>query len=265
MSLRGLARGAVNRVLSHGGVQLVRGGAPHDWSDTRTFIPLEKTLAAAKSAGLSVGDYVDTVMNKHPAATQKTIDLMTSLGVFASPIETVVEIGPGSGRYLAKTVAACHPVRYEIYETAGPWIEYLRAHHEVILQPTDGRSLAATADASADLVQAHKVFDGIPFLPTLCYWAEMARVTKPGGHVVFDAITEDCLDFTTAERWRTSGIDNGAYPAVIPRTLVVSAFERLGFDLLGTPPIPIGPGVAHLFVFRKGSGGMAALQPSAAL
>lgn len=251
MSLRGMARGAVNRVLSHGGLELVRAGAQHDWSDTRAFIPLGTTLIAAKRAGLSVGDYVDTVMNKQPGGSQKTIDLMASLGVFDRPVETVVEIGPGSGRYLEKTIAACRPARYEIYETAGPWIAYLRSHYDVVLQPTDGRSLAATPDASADLVQAHKVFDGIPFLPTLCYWAEMARATKPGGHVVFDVITEDCLDPPTAESWRTSGIDNGAYPAVVPRSLVLSTFERLGFELLGTPPIPIGPGLAHLFVFRK--------------
>lgn len=251
MSLKQIARTNINRLLARGGLQLVRSGDGHDWTDTRTFIPLDKTLEGAKRAGLSVGDYIDTVMNKSPGASQHTIDLMRSLGVFERPVQTVVEIGPGSGRYLDKTLAACHPTRYEIYETAGPWVGYLQKTYDVVLQPTDGKSLAGTPDASADLVQAHKVFSSIPFLPSACYWGEIARVTRPSGYAVFDLLTEDCLDPATLEKWRASGIENGAYPAVIPRNLAVSYFGHLGFELVGTPEIPFGPGTAQLFVFRK--------------
>jgi hypothetical protein len=251
MSLKSMARSTVNRAISKVGLELVRAANQHDWNDTRTFIPLETTLRNAKEAGLSVGDYIDTVMNKIPGATQKTIDEMTRMGVFAQPVRRVLEIGPGSGRYLEKTMAACHPEAYEIYETAAPWAKYVTENYPVLLQPTDGRSLAATADASIDLVQAHKVFSGIPFLPTCLYWAEMARVARPRGYVVFDIISESCLDESTLEKWLRSEIDNGAYPAVVPRAVVTTWFGEHGLDLVGTAMIPIGPGTAELFVFRK--------------
>ncbi len=251
MSLKSLARSTVNRAMAKVGVQVVRADSQHDWNDTRTFIPLETTLRKAKEAGLSVGDYIDAVMNKIPGATQQTIDEMARLGVFAKPLRRVLEIGPGSGRYLEKTIAACHPEAYEIYETAAPWAKYVTENYPVVLQPTDGRSLAASANASVDLVQAHKVFSGIPFLPTCFYWTEMARVLRPGGYAAFDVITEDCLDGATLEKWLRSEIDNGAYPAVVPRAVVTTYFGGHGFDLVGTAMIPIGPGTTELFVFRK--------------
>jgi SAM-dependent methyltransferase len=251
MSLTGVARSTINKVLAKGGFQLVRSSELHDWGDTRTFIPLEATIDAAKRAGLSVGDYIDTVMNNIPGATQRTIDEMVRLGVFATPPQTIVEIGPGSGRYLEKTIAVCRPKRYEVYETAGPWAKYVAETYDVVLQPTDGRSLKPTPDASADLVHAHKVFSSIPSLPTCVYFAEMTRITRPGGHVVFDLITESGLDIATFEKWIGLEIETGAYPAMFPRAVAINYFASRGFDLVGTAPVTIGPGTAELFVFRR--------------
>jgi hypothetical protein len=118
---------------------------------------------------------------------------MSALGVFGQPVQAVCEIGPGSGRYLAKVMAACRPSHYEIYETAEPWANYLVREYHVIYRRTDGRSLAETPTASIDLAQAHKVFVVTPFVSTWNYLREMVRVTKPGGYVVFDVMTERCL------------------------------------------------------------------------
>src|SRR5262245_3101601 len=93
---------AAKTVLSRSGVKV-----GHDWADVSKFIPFEGTLEGAKRAGLSVGDYIDTVINKTPGATQSTIDQMVALGVFSGHIQSVVEIGPGSGRYLEKTIKIC--------------------------------------------------------------------------------------------------------------------------------------------------------------
>ena len=171
---------AVNKLLAPLGLKLARIDA-HDWNDVANFIPFERTIEAARKAGMSVGDYVDSVMNGTPGMTQDTIDKMASLGVFTEPLRTVIEIGPGTGRYLERTMKAGRPTRYEIYETAGPWARYLAENYDVVRQPTDGYSLSSTADASADLVQAHKVFSTVPFMATCCYWHEMARATRPGG------------------------------------------------------------------------------------
>ena len=110
-SPRSLAKRALNWAAAPLGVKIV---STHDWSNTRNFIPFEITIKAAQGAGLSIGDYIDSVINNIPGATQATIDGMSRLGVFSGQIAKVVEIGPGSGRYLEKTIEACSPSQYEI-------------------------------------------------------------------------------------------------------------------------------------------------------
>lgn len=250
LSARSLAKGAVNWVIGPLGMEVVRKDH-HDWSDTRNFIPIEDTLAGARRAGLSVGDYIDTVLNNIPGSTQFTVDEMKKLGVFAAPVETVLEIGPGSGRYLEKTIAACSPGRYEIYETSSPWAAFLEREYDVIQQPTDGRGLTATPEDSCDLVHAHKVFSSIPFMPSVRYWGEMVRVARSGAHIVFDIMTEACLDVGTVTKWAASGIDNGAYPAAMPRAAAMDFFAAKNCDLTGSFLVPMGEGRTETFVFRK--------------
>jgi hypothetical protein len=131
-------------------------------------------------------------------------------------LQTVVEIGPGTGRYLEKMLRAGHPSRYKIYETAGPWSAYLVKKYNATLQPTDGYSLSGTADGSADWVHAHKVFSTVPFMVTCCYWHEMARVIRPGGWAGFDVLTERCLSAEALQTWARSGVRNGSNPAAMP-------------------------------------------------
>ena len=243
-------KSTANTVLAPAGLKISRRD-DHGWDDTANFIPFEKTLAAANDAQLSVGDYVDAVMNGVPGSSQATIDLMASAGVFAQSGGTVVEIGPGTGRYLEKTVKAARPKRYEIYETAGPWRSYLVSQYKVVAQETDGYSLGPTPDASADLVHAHKVFSGVPFMVTCCYWHEMARVIRPGGWAVFDILTERCLEGDALTAWAKSGIRNGAYPAVVPRNLAVQFFASQGFEAKASHIVPMSPGSTELMLFRR--------------
>lgn len=239
-----------NRVLRLAGVELVPAGR-HNWEDQEAFIPFEATMKAAAAAGLSVGDYIDAVMNGSPGATQTTIDTLASTGVFRKKGGVVVEIGPGSGRYLEKVMKACAPSRYEIYETARSWAEYLVRTHGVIWHPTSGYSLESTPTASADLVHAHKVFNSINFMPACCLWTEMARVTRPGAFCVFDIMSERCLDPATVGKWAASGIRAGSFPTATPRAAAVDFFGENGFDLLESFLGPLGPGTTEILVFRK--------------
>ena len=70
------AKSSVKRVLGRAGIKIVRTNA-HGGIDE--FIPFEETMQAAQSAGLSVGDYIDGVMNRTPGATQHTIDEFAGL------------------------------------------------------------------------------------------------------------------------------------------------------------------------------------------
>lgn len=241
---------AVNKSLAPIGIKITKSDA-HDWNDVANFIPFESTMRAARAAGMCVGDYVDSVMNGVPGSSQDTIDKMASLGVFAPPMGVIVEVGPGTGRYLEKTLKIAKPSRYEIYETADPWSAYLVKEYDVIFQPTDGYSMSATADASVDLVQAHKVLCAVPFMVNCHYWHEMARVVRPGGWAVFDLFTERCLAGDAVETWYKSGIHNGTYPAPVPRDVAVQFFERKDFSLVSSFILPMRPGVTELLVFRK--------------
>jgi hypothetical protein len=240
----------VKRALGRVGFDLVRSTDPR--GDVDDFIPFEPTIRAASAAGLPVGDYIDRVMNGTPGATQSTIDELRALGVFSGNPDSVLEIGPGSGRYLEKTLAECTPKRYEIYETATPWADYLVTRFGVVAQPTSGSSLAPTPDATIDLVQAHKVFNTVTFLFTIRYFFEMARVTRPGGYIVFDAMTEDCLDPATVRAWATGGgKGHGSYPMPLPLRTCVELFATLGCGLEARFLAPMGVGSTEVLVLRK--------------
>lgn len=246
--LRNTGRRSINSLLGLIGFELVRQDAP--FTDYRYYIPFQETLAGAKQAGLSVGDYIDNKYNK-PGATQETIDQMAKLGAFSGRIERVCEIGPGSGRYLEKTLRVCSPTYYEIYETAGDWAKWLSETYPVILQPTDGMSLASTPSCSIDFVQAHKVLPGQPSLTICRYYNEMARIVRDGGKVVFDIVTEDCLDEATLAKWLASGSGYQHYPCLMPRQYTIDFFHRQGFSFDGSFFVPMEPGVTECLVFTK--------------
>jgi hypothetical protein len=249
-TLRPLARKIVNAPLALVGLEVRSSFREHDWDDPEQYIPFRETIDGAKQAGLSVGDYIDTTYNK-PGATQKTIDQMEGLGVFRDKIERVCEIGPGSGRYLEKTIKACNPDHYEIYETASVWAEYVVGAYGVIARPTDGLSLGHTDSESIDLIHAHKVLVCTPFITTCRYLGEMARVLRSGGKAVFDLVTEDCMDDPTVDAWIEAGSQSGSYPNLMPKQYVTDYLSRRGLSLGGSFFVPMEPGRTECFVFSK--------------
>lgn len=244
-SARRRAVSTINRGLERFSVQLVRAG--HDWSDTTSFIPFEETRSAAEASGLSIGDYVE----KQSGTSQKTIDFMTGLGVFDRALEGVVEVGPGTGRYLEKMLSHCVAGTYEIYETAGPWRDYLKQRFSVNSKEVDGYTLAGTRSRSVDLAHAHKVFCSVPFMVTCSYWSEFCRVVRGGGWAVFDIMSEHCLENDRTQAWVDSQIHNGSFPAVMPFEVTRDYFERRGFQLVGSILIDMPPGSTEVLAFRK--------------
>ncbi|MFF3940951.1 methyltransferase domain-containing protein [Streptomyces phaeofaciens] len=243
-------KSGIKRLVGRTGFDIVRSTDNRGGVDD--FLPFEATMRAARAAGLSVGDHIDEVMNGTPGATQSTIDELRALGVFAAGPNTVLEIGPGSGRYLEKTLKECSPDRYEIYETAAPWADYLVNTFGVVAQPTAGSSLAPTPDGSIDLVQAHKVFNTVTFLCASRYFFEMARVTRPGGRIVFDVMTETCLEPAVVRAWATQGgAGHDSYPAAMPRQTCVDLFATLGCSLQAGFLAPMGVASTEVLVFKK--------------
>jgi hypothetical protein len=217
------------------------------------FIAFKETLRAAKQAGLSVGDYIDRKhMTGSRSATDLTIDGMSSLGVFDGPLDRVCELGPGSGRYLERTQAKAKPRHYEVYETSAEWRDWLVAQHRVIARRCNGSTLSETPADSIDLVQAHKLFPGLPFLTTASYFLEMARIVKNNGWVVFDIMTEACFSSEHLKAWFAASPWNWDWsPRMVSRDFAVNLFREKGFSFVGSFIVPLFPAVTECMVFRK--------------
>lgn len=244
MSVKRRALNGVNASLRPLGVQLVASRTTDP--AVKGFIPAKRTIAAARRAGVSVGDYIDQI-HAEPGVTGATVDAMIKASGLHRPVDRVCEIGPGSGRYSEKVIDALQPRVYEAYETASDWLPYLRRLPAVVTQPCDGRTLASTATASVELVHAHKVFVYLHFMTTFSYLLEMIRVVRPGGTVAFDVVTEDCLDEQTLDTW----LKQQAVYVATPRAWVVDFMARRGLSLRGNFFRPMTGGRTELLVFNQ--------------
>jgi SAM-dependent methyltransferase len=245
MSVASLARHGINGALRPFGFQVIRGHSTDP--AIQPFLPARKTIDAAKRAGLSVGDYLDRY-SAEPNVTGGAVQAMLQMSALGNQVDRVCEIGPGSGRYAEKVIAALRPAAYEIYETASDWLPYLRRLPNLVERRADGHTLADTAAASVDLVHAHKLFVYIPFVATAGYLEEMARVARPGGVVAFDIVTESCLTEGATKTWIAQ---NASIYVPTPRAWTIDLLARHGLTLLGSHFEPLSGGLTELLVFRK--------------
>ena len=141
---------------------------------------------------------------------------MASHGVFEKDSLSALEIGAGTGSYLEKVLSIATPAKYEVYEPAKDWSDYLRSTYPIIAYDTDGTSLKYTKPSSVDFLHAHGVFVYLPFLVSYNYFIEIWRVTKPGAIVIFDIISENCLDEDTVLDWLSS---ENRYPCFLSKEL----------------------------------------------
>jgi len=244
-TFRQSARKTLNSILGRAGFQLIR---PGEQVHIRPFISFTRTLSEATKAGLSVGDYIDQTFHE-PGATQSTIDQLAAFGVLNKDVQAVCEVGPGSGRYLEKVQRLCAPRSHEIYETDQEWSDWLVRSYHVTARQADGTSLRETVAGSVDLVHAHKVFVYLPFVVTCQYFGEMIRVSRNGGRIVFDIVSEDCMPDATVVKWIAS---RTYYRCMIPRSFVIDFFARRQCSLQQSFFAPMLPGQSEYLVFVKG-------------
>lgn len=119
-------------------------------------------------------------------------EIKRATGYQPSASDTVVEVGCGVGRItraLAGEVGACHAC-----DLSEAMLAHARAAAPANVQfrQTDGRSLHPLGDGIADLALAYCVFQHLPDEATLrANLEEMARVTKPGGWIIFTTSPRD--------------------------------------------------------------------------
>lgn len=234
-----------NRLLAKKGLVTIRKSALY--STGNDYISAEETVSAAFREGLSVCDYVEKLWGMQ-GATQRVIEQMALFGAFADKNPVVVEIGAGTGRYLEKVLLKCNPSKYECYETARDWAEWLHSKYKIVSHEADGITLRQTPDISASLVHAHGTFVNTPFFVSYGYWKEIWRITKIGGIVVFDILSEDCLDEPTVEKWLNAKL---TYPYFLSKRFVVSLFNKHGCSLVSTFLSPAGKGQSEYLIFIR--------------
>jgi hypothetical protein len=243
--MKDLAKSVVKKLLSQGGLTITRTGAASQ--KTSSYLPAKETVSAAVREGLSVCDYVEKLWNQQ-GGTQRVIDRMASCGVFEAKNPIVVEIGAGTGRYLEKILARCKPARYESYEIASDWADWLQSTYPIVSCETDGVSLKQTATDSVDILHAHGVFVYLPFLGAHRYWIEMWRVVRKGGWVVFDIYSDDCMDEPTVKKWLASKHN---FPCFLSKSYVVSFFAKHGFSFKQAFTNKYGEGRSEYLVFVR--------------
>jgi SAM-dependent methyltransferase len=224
---------------------------------TKTYLPLAKTLREAEASGLSLSDFIDKRFGMWDGAgmspTEQTINRMSEAGVFDTlpSMAHICEIGPGTGRYLEKTLRRCNHACCEIYETDDEWRAWLAAKHKAVAHAGDDK-MSGTASASVDLAKAHRVFTETTTLVTLSYFKQMARVVKPGGWIVFDIFTEICFSTVNVEAWFKAGADTWHWrPTIMSKELALTFLTSEKCDLIKSYLVPYYPGASELLIFRK--------------
>ena len=177
--IKQLMKSALKRMLAKRGLA-IRPITENSGKYSLGYISAKETVSAAKREALSVCEYVEKLWDKQ-GDTQKVIDEMASYAVFQTENPNVLEIGTGTGRYLEKVLDRCKPAKYESYETADDWSEWLQFAYPIVSKEADGVSLKDTPTRSIDLLHAHGVFVYLPFLASYRYFKEIFRVVKNWG------------------------------------------------------------------------------------
>ena len=93
------------------------------------------------------------------------------------------------------------------------------------------------------------MFVTLDFLTSRSYFREINRVMAPGGHVVFDIMSEECLDDDALKSWLTTRL---RYPSFHPKDDVVRFFGARGFTLIDEFNAPLlVHGSSRYLIFRS--------------
>lgn len=246
------AGASLNRLLAPLGLMVAR-AAPSQAESWRARIggPYRsdrEVIALARARRLSVGDFIEAEWGQS-GRSRRTIERLRQGGALPATVQTVCEIGPGSGRYVQRVLELASPTRYDIYEIESARARWLARTFPVRACETTGERLGSTADGTVDLVHAHGVFASLKVVTCFAYFKEMARVTRPGGHVVFDIICEENLTPEAVDAWLETPL---RYVNFLSKALVADFFATHGLTLVDefVEPLMIF-GRSTYVVFRK--------------
>jgi hypothetical protein len=239
------AQEVINRALGPLGYQFITLDIPH--GQRKGYFDVKTIVQAAQDAGQTVCEFVERLADQR-GATAKVVAEMKAAGL--QPCERVVEIGPGTGRYLERVAGMLCPKQYDIYEIDADWADWLVQTFSplVVRQPTDGRTLPGTPDDSCGLVHAHGVFVYLSLLEAYQYFVEMLRVCRPQGWIVFDFFKAESFDEAIITKWLAY---EERYPVALMQQHIEQFFSNRGCELIREFDNKYGHGFSHYVVFQK--------------
>ena len=173
---------------------------------------------------------------------------MTEQGAVTPGTNSVVEIGPGTGRYTEKLLAICKPKLHQLYETDAEWRTWLGKTYPVQVPIVDGKSLRQTPSKSKELIHAHGVFVYLPFLITYRYFSEICRIAASASYIVFDIISEECVTPELTRKWIAA---EHYFATFLSVRFVVEFFEKHGFKLIDRFLTDYGVGKSEYLIFGR--------------
>jgi hypothetical protein len=251
--IEGFATG-VNGLLAKAGLMVTR-AAPSQFESWRASIggPYRtdrEVIRKAAARGLSVGDFVEEEWGK-PGRSRKIVAKMRDAGAVPESLESVCEIGPGTGRYIQRIFEIAAPKHYEICEIERSRAKWLARTYPVTILPAEGETLRHSRTASIQLVHAHGVFASLKAISCFAYFEEMMRITAPNGHIVFDVICEECLGDVEVDAWLKSQL---RYVNFLSKGFLAQFFEKRGFSLVSDFRFPLMIfGQSCYLIFKKTS------------
>jgi ubiquinone/menaquinone biosynthesis C-methylase UbiE len=160
-----------------------------------------------------------------PDARWKRTIIDQTLTPFVHPGMTVLEIGPGGGRWTCEILKR-DVRRLLLVDIAERCLQICRERFadrtDIEYHCNDGRSLPFVRDGEIDLVWSFDVFVHIDKVDTEAYFAEFARVLRPGGLGMIHYASMDRAPAGATLGWRAD------YTSAEMRALIA----RLGLRLI---------------------------------
>jgi len=221
---------------------------------TSRYIEVDSVVANAIKADSTICDFLEDEKSKESGCSRikgrrdRIVENLTAYGISRN-VESVLEIGPGSGNFTEIYSKSCD--KYEIYEMHAGWAAYLKKQYNVLVKQCDGSSLKGTTDNSIDIIHAHAIFVYIPILTVYDYLEEAARVLKPDGKMVFNIFTNKTFSIDNTMKWKNS---EHRFPVIVPEILLIDFIDRLGLSIVGKFEEIYGPACsAEYFILQKNS------------
>ena len=215
-----------NRILNRFGYQIENKGLGY-------LDPL-KVVEQARSHSLGLCEYLET-FNIGGIGRRRDAIVSALQHYIPKQLNTVLEIGAGTGMFLEKVIELYSPRTYEVYETAVGWVKYLEEQYsnrtDLQCHNADGLTLRNTQATTVNAVFAHGVFVYLPIIVTFGYLEEAIRVLTSGGVLVFDCFIAERFGIDTIRQWQNDPYKY-KFPTAISQSFISEFAVRYGLTSL---------------------------------